>query len=269
MKTPSDAATLPLRGKRILVARTSRQGAPTVAHLKQRGAMPVVFPLIEVEPYGDGSMVESAIDALKERRYQVVAFTSDNGVTFFVEALVSRGEDPLRLLGSVRVAAVGVATARALEARGLVAAIVAPRFVAEELAGSILALEPRPERVLFPRALAGREALPEALRAAGVEVDVLPVYRTLEVTPARGMELASVLVDVDVILLTSGSMVRSLAALLGQDASARLAGVTLASIGPVTSAAAGELGLEVAVTAEESTLPGLVAALERHLVAAR
>jgi uroporphyrinogen III methyltransferase/synthase len=50
-------------------------------------------------------------------------------------------------------------------------------------------------------------------------------------------------------------------AIAGRDA---IAGVKIASIGPITSATARELGLTVDVEADPHTVPGLVAAIERQ-----
>jgi uroporphyrinogen III methyltransferase/synthase len=48
----------------------------------------------------------------------------------------------------------------------------------------------------------------------------------------------------------------------GRDA---LAGIKIASIGPITSSTARELGLKVDVEADPHTVPGLVAAIQSKL----
>jgi uroporphyrinogen III methyltransferase/synthase len=69
---------------------------------------------------------------------------------------------------------------------------------------------------------------------------------------------------IDVMLFTSSSTVDSMVEMLGADAPSLLASVTLASIGPITSATLARHGLEVAVTAETYTVEGLLDALEKH-----
>ena len=66
------------------------------------------------------------------------------------------------------------------------------------------------------------------------------------------------------VLFTSSSTVDSMVEMLGDDAPAILSRLTLASIGPITSATAVRHGLEVAVTAETYTIEGLLDALEKH-----
>jgi uroporphyrinogen III methyltransferase/synthase len=247
----------PLFGKRILVTRPAHQAAPTEAALRRRGAEPVLFPTIAIEPPPDPEPLAAAVRELS--RYDLVAFTSDNGVAWFFRELDRQGKDA-RALGRALLAAIGTATARGLAGRGLRADIVADTFIAESLAEAIAArLEPA-SRVLLPRALVAREALPDILRAAGHTVDVVPVYRTVG---ARG-DLAALLPSIDIVLLTSSSTATELCKLLGADAPSRLAHATIASIGPITSDTARALGLTVAVTATVSTSDGLIAALEEH-----
>ncbi len=59
-----------------------------------------------------------------------------------------------------------------------------------------------------------------------------------------------------------------MAQLLGQERLRELlAGVVLASIGPITSETVRALGLDVAVEASESTIPGLVRAIAEYFTA--
>ncbi|HHH28000.1 MAG TPA: uroporphyrinogen-III C-methyltransferase, partial [Polyangiaceae bacterium] len=74
----------PLFGQRVLVTRPAHQIAPTAAMLRRRGAQPVPFPTIALEPSPDPERVASAVAELHE--YALVAFTSDNGVQHFWSA---------------------------------------------------------------------------------------------------------------------------------------------------------------------------------------
>ena len=100
----------------------------------------------------------------------------------------------------------------------------------------------------------------------GVTVDVVPAYETRPAGNEHKQRLQALIADneVDVILFTSSSTVDSMVEMLGADAASMLSRVTLASIGPITSATAARRGLEVAVTAETYTVEGLLDALEKH-----
>ncbi len=247
----------PLFGKRVLVTRPVHQAGPTMRALRRHGAAPVSCPTIAIAPPPDEARVRDAARRLAD--YDLVAFTSDNGVRWLWRALDALGLDA-RAFGNAKVAAIGPATAAGLRRRGIIPDVVAETFVAEHLAEAILEVAPASARVLLPRALVAREVLPDTLRAAGMRVDVVPVYQTI----SAGPQLASVLPDIDVVLLTSSSTAKELCAALGDDAPAQLAHVTIASIGPITSDTARALGLEVAVTATVSTSGGLIDALEAH-----
>jgi uroporphyrinogen III methyltransferase/synthase len=256
----------PLFGKRVLVTRPAHQIAATARLLRRRGAEAIPFSTIAIRPPPDRQPVERAVAALGS--YDLVAFTSNNGVSWLFRELERQGLDA-RAFGSAELAAIGPATAAALSRRGLRADIVAERFVAEELAKAILPRLTKGSSVLLPRALVAREALPDLLRAAGMRVDVVPVYQTVSAGLEERDALRELVAGVDVITLTSSSTVEQLCSILGDDAAQRLQGCMLASIGPITSDTAKRLGLTVAVTAEVSTSEGLVDALEGALAESR
>lgn len=260
----------PLFGKRVLVTRTKAQAAGTARMLRERGAEPVVAPAIELAPPPDPARFERAVAELS--RYDVVAFTSANAVDALFDALAAKRKDA-RAFGAAKVASIGPGTAAALERRGLVPDLIAREYRGEGLADAILeALGPStgaPRRVLLPRALVAREALPEALRAAGLEVDVVAAYETRAASRERRDELAAELAAgrIDAVLFTSSSTVTHLCEALGDDAAALLGKTTVATIGPITSDEARAHGLRVDVSAEAFTIPGLLDALEQFFAA--
>ena len=262
----------PLFGKRVLVVRAEGQSEDTARLVRRRGGDPISFPAIVLQAPPDPGRVTRAAHALGT--YDLVAFTSENGVTRFLGRLREEGLDA-RAFGRAKIAAIGSGTAAALGPWGLVADIVPKDFVGEALAKSILdalgGSGKKPDgtrvRVLIPRALVAREVVPEVLRAAGCEVDVVPVYETVA-PPAERREALRALLEarrVDVVMLTSSSTVTHLVDLVGEGAADLLAPVLLASIGPITTDTATKRGLTVGVTAEVSTVPGLLSAIEAHL----
>jgi uroporphyrinogen-III synthase len=102
--------------------------------------------------------------------------------------------------------------------------------------------------------------LERGLAARGAIVERVVAYDPIpEGDPAQ---LEALLPAVDIVALTSSSTVQNLVNLLGPEAEARTRGVTLASIGPITTQMARDLGLRVQIEASEHTIPGLVAALD-------
>ena len=251
----------PLSGKRVIIPRAVEQARDTANALRERGAAPIALPMIEIAPPPDVARFARAVADL--RRYDWVLFTSANAVEQLRSELDRLGLDA-RAFGAASVGVVGPKTAEALGQIGIKADLVAREFVGEGLAGAVLA-EGTPRRVLLLRALAGRDALPDALRASGSEVDVVAAYETkpLESSGAALRERIEA-AQADAILFTSSSTVTSTLEALGADAAQLLSRIALASIGPVTTRTLQDAGLEPTVQASAYTVDGLLDALEAH-----
>ena len=246
----------PLSGRRILVTRPRAQAADLCDKLAALGAEPILFPTIEIAPLEDRAPLDRAIAGLSS--YAWIIFTSVNGVTAFWERLTTAGEDE-HALAAIRIAAIGPATAQALEQRGIHARFVPGEYVAEAIVDGIG--DVRGQRILLPRADIAREALAVELAQRGAVVDEIAAYRTVPAVPDPD-RLAELRRGVDAITFTSSSTVRNFVALAGQ---APIVPDTLvACIGPITAQTARELGLRVDLTARVYTTNGLVAALVDH-----
>jgi len=253
----------PLFSKRLLVPRPSGQAERTAKAIRARGGDPVVLPLIAIEPPPDVAALERAASSVRD--YDCVLFTSENGVERFFAALRRLRQDA-RAFGNARLGVIGPRTADALRRYGLEPDVVAEEHVGEGLARDILA-GGVPRRVLLARALVARDALPDALRAAGSAVDVVAAYETKPALEAetRLRELVETR-SIEAILLSSSSTIEAVVERLGPRAAELLAGITVASIGPVTTRTAERLGVRVDVAATTYTVDGLLDALERHYV---
>jgi uroporphyrinogen III methyltransferase/synthase len=250
----------PLAGRHIVVTRARAQASGLAAQLRELGAEILEGPAIRIEPL-DAAPLRRALDDLAS--YQWVVFTSQNTVDVVWRVLRERGGDA-RALAGIRIAAIGPATAEALAACGIVPDLVPARYVGEALADALRATGHLTGlRVLLARAESARDVVPDLLRASGAHVDVLGVYRTVADTGGAA-ELRSRLTagEIDLVTVTSTSTVRYFVEAVGADA-ARAA--PLASIGPVTTAAAREAGLTVAVEAAEATVAALVDAAVKCL----
>lgn len=255
----------PLFGKRVLVARPRHQAGDTARALRARSAQPVLCPAIEILPSPDPERLEQAVrDA---HTYDWVLFTSANGVAEFFRAAGEMGKDA-RLFGAAKVGVIGPKTGAALRARNIVPDLMARTFVAEDLVRELLVQDPKPQRVLLPRALSAREVIPEELSKVGIDVDVVPAYETRPVQGEKADELrVAVERGSDVVLLTSSSMVDSVADALGAEGPRLLGAKVVACIGPVTSKTARDRGIRVDVEAEVFTIEGALDALEAHFSA--
>ena len=247
----------PLFGRTVVVTRARAQASAFAHELRSLGASVIEAPTIEVvDPSDGGAALRAAVDELSSGTgaYDWLVVTSVNGVERTFDHLPDA-----RVLAGVRVAAVGTATAEALAARRIVADLVPERFVAEGLIEAFPAPPPEGGRVLLARAEVARTELPDALRAMGWEVHDVAAYRTAPAAVAD--DVAERIAAADAVTFTSSSTVTNLVAAVGAD---RVPPV-VASIGPVTTATARKLGLEVTVEATPHTTEALLAALVEAL----
>jgi uroporphyrinogen III methyltransferase/synthase len=218
----------------------------------------VELPAIEILPPADPAPLERSIARLLE--YDWLIFTSANGVKFFLERL-DRSDADLRSLRA-KICAIGPATRAAVEALHLKVDLMGKEYIAEGLLEAFAAHDLAGKRVLLPRAAVARDLVPMEMARRGARVDVVEAYHT--VMPADAAERARQVFAAphrpDVITFTSSSTVRNCVEAAGV---AALAGVKVASIGPVTSRTARELGLTVDCEAREFTIDGLVEAVLR------
>jgi len=258
-----DGVRYPLRGRTVAVTRARAQASGLARRLEELGATVVQAPVIRTQPL-PGPSPEIA-------RYDLVCFTSPNAVAALFARLVqtSPATAPMtspprdaRAFAGARVAAIGPGTARALAEHGLVADIVPERSVAESL---VQALADVPvQRALVARAKEARDVLPDALRARGIEVDVLALYETVaEPLSPRALEQAR---EADYITFTSSSTVRFFLDAAGNAGADGVGGplsskTRIVSIGPVTSETLREHGLAPHVEAEDHDVGGIVEAL--------
>ncbi|MCY4456117.1 MAG: uroporphyrinogen-III C-methyltransferase [Chloroflexi bacterium] len=253
----------PLAGWRVLVTRTRRQASTLAEALRAEGARPVMLPAIEIAHRADPDAVRAAIEALRAGAYQWVAFTSANAVEAWFDLVREAGEDA-RLFAGASIAAVGAATAGALEARGLSADLMPSRGSGEGMADALIEGGVEGTRVLVPRAEHADPALVERLRAAGATVDEVTLYLAAPpaAPPPEVLEAARA-GEIHAVTFTSSSTVRNLVTLLGGDIEA-LSGAVVACIGPQTAGAAIEAGLPPQVVSEQPSVDGLVGALRRY-----
>ena len=238
----------PLVGKRIVVTRPAAQSASFCAELELRGAIAVPFPAIRIEASGEAELLRTAIAGL--RGFDWIVFTSVNGVEHAWEHVA----EPLP--PALRVAAIGPATARALQDRSVVPDFMPGEFRAERLAQGMGPVQG--QRILLARAQGARRTLVDMLRERGARVEEVPAYRTVRNMPSASA-FAAIKRGVDAITFTSSSTATHFAALVPERNSA-----AIACIGPVTAKTARDLGYSVDMVAEEYTMRGLLNTLEDY-----
>ncbi|MBI4580573.1 MAG: uroporphyrinogen-III C-methyltransferase [Planctomycetes bacterium] len=256
----------PLHGQVIAVTRAREQAEGLAGALTALGAEVIEAPTLAVGTLEEYGAVDEAL--ANAERYAWLVITSANGVEATFARLRAIGRDS-RALAGISIAAVGAATAAALEDHGIRADLVPDEAVGEALADALVQQGVAGRRVLLLRAQIARKSLTAALTAAGAACDDLAVYRTI--CPDHLPEAFIDRLDrgqVDWVTLTSPSSFSNLLTLLGPQRAGRLGGVKLASIGPVTTQAIRDRGYVEAVEADPHDATGLVAAIRRALATA-
>jgi uroporphyrinogen-III synthase len=259
-----NAGSHPLAGRRVLVTRAAHQIGTLSEKLREAGMIPVEVPVLKILPPDSFDDLDAALGRLS--KYDWLILTSANSVHAFsnrAKQLAVQLEQP----ESLKIAAIGEGTAKAATDAGLRVTLVPVSNVAESL---ISALEGQVSgaRVLLARAAVARDVIPDGLRAAGAQVDVVEAYQNRIPAEATFQMRQALAEGLDVATFTSSSSVIHLkAATTAADLDWPLPGVAAISIGPITSNTLREQGWEPAAEAEVSDIPGLVKAVAEFFAA--
>lgn len=246
----------------VLVARAPSRASGLVALLRERGLDPVAAPVIERAPVEDPTELDAARARLADGAYAWVVITSVNAVYALLGTRIdappadraSHGTPPGDVGRTTWWAAVGPATRRALARYDVIADLVPETASAAGLADAFprAAGGAQAPRVLLPLGDLASDTLRAGLVAKGWAVDVVTAYRTVarELPPELRRRY-------DVVVVTSGSAARQVAAQLGPQ--------RVVAIGEPSAGAAGDVGHTVLAVADEPTDEALAQAVARAL----
>ncbi|MEM0481418.1 MAG: uroporphyrinogen-III synthase [Nitrososphaerota archaeon] len=243
----------PLRGRRVLFLRPREEADELSRIIYELGGEPIHLELIQRGPPTDWSALESVLSRLDG--YDWIVFTSKAGVRAFVERATNRGVDLSRIRG--RVAAVGPATAKEAEKKGLKVSFTPSKYLTKTLAEQLPDVSGK--RVLLVRSEGVDDLMARIFEMRGAVVEQVPAYKVSTV------DCPATLPQFDVVILTSPSTAEALKRALDSHGGALREDVIVCCIGPVTAMAAEELGLRAHIVAERHTAGGVVEALVRGL----
>ncbi|HTS17538.1 MAG TPA: uroporphyrinogen-III C-methyltransferase [Verrucomicrobiae bacterium] len=251
----------PLFGWRIVVTRSREQSSELVRQLGELGADVLEIPTIRIEPPKSLAPLREAMESLGE--YDWVVFTSPNGVDAFFRQFFAQHKD-VREIGPLKIAAIGAVTTEKLADLHLEVDLQPTEFTTEALLAEFKkSVSCENLKMLLPRADLADQRLARGLEDLGAIVDDLDAYRTVPETADRSGHRARLLAEgADIVTFTSSSTVTNFCNLVDVAALRKqFPQMKVVSIGPQTSQAARDKGLEVAVEAEVHTIPGLVEAI--------
>lgn len=268
-----------LAGRRVVITRSPERAAALADAVADAGGMPLLMPLIDFETAPEPALLDRALGSLAAGAYSWLVVSSATTVLALRRAAEARGMPLASVVpDTVRIAAVGAATRRALEAQGLKVDLVPAD---PQSAAGLLSVWPAGAgAVLLPQADIAAPLLRDGLVGAGADVTAVAAYQTVDF-PARpehrlsdaaeesgsgggrplrtAAEVRALLDDAipSAVVAASASAARRIVSLLGPlPASARFV-----AIGAATAAEAARLGQLVAAVAPAPTPEGVLSAL--------
>ena len=208
----------------VVITRPRQQAEPLARAVAALGRTPHILPLLDISPLADDTALRAAL--ADPARYALVAFVSPNAVDAAFAHVAAWPED-------VALAVVGEGSRAALARHG----IDGPRYRihqpldparsdSEHLLQALDTAALAGRRVLVVRGETGREVLPDALRAAGADVETVAAYRRSvpALTPDLAASLRALLAGPNDWIITSSEALRGLVDLVaGLDGGANVA----------------------------------------------
>ncbi len=231
--------------------------------ITQLGGEVLICPVIAVQLLPMSG--EHRIVLGKLNQFAWLIFTSASAVKMFRLWLEKAAVKELP--ATLRLIAVGEKTAAAVRAQGWRVEILAEQASAEGVVAALLQQRAGGNtKILFPRALEGRELIPHELKKVGAKVVVLPVYQTVPAVPKNLTVLRLRLREknIDAITFTSPSAVQQFFHLLPLSEWPILREICLAAIGRTTATAIKEQHLQPRVVPETTSAPALIEAIAEY-----
>ena len=261
---------LPLSGKRLVVTRAAKQASGITARLTALGAEVIETPMIETRDVIPAVILEgqspdritriSSADFKALANFDILAFTSTNGVESFFRQLFAAGCD-VRVLAGKKIASVGKITEKKLLEYGIRCDYVPEDHTGEGLgkllAAKVTAGEIDESRILLLQGNLADDTLLELLPKSTRWV----VYETLPVTELPEWKREAV-AGADAVVFASTSAVENFVKMAEARPSLSFC------IGRMTETAARKHGFET-VTSDETTMDSLVKKIAEYYSAAR
>jgi len=220
-----------LAGLNILVTRPEHQANHLCQLLKEQGAHPLSFPLIDIKPL-------DTLTAPSLSHYDVIIFVSNNAVQ-----LASPFIKPI--MATAKIAAVGKATAYLLQEQGYhVDILPEEQFDTEGLLAHPQLQSVQQQAILIVRGQGGRPVLGDVLQQRGANVEYLAAYQRClpKINKQNVLQDALQKNALDIILISSSEALQNLLLLTDTAQHDKLRDIQLAVTHPRQAEKAKTLG---------------------------
>lgn len=240
-----------LAGFSVLVTRPAHQAEALCRMIELQGGRAVRLPLLSLEPVPPSARVQKQLQEGRTADWWI--FTSANAVRYARE--LDRGEWPRQL------AAVGPATAAALEATGRASLAPLDVYSSEALLQRVEFAQVQGRRIVIVTGEAGLQVLAPSLRERGAQVEVAEVYRRVPLPYDEARVLAA-LRGIDAVVITSGAALEHLVRLTPEASRPALQRRRLVVSSARVAAEAGALGFRDARAVERMSDSDILRILE-------
>ena len=244
-KTLAWKKNLPLSGKRLVVTRAAKQASGITARLAALGAEVIETPMIETRTLECSSNFADLVN------FDILAFTSTNGVESFFSQLFAAGYD-VRVLAGKKIASVGKITEKKLLEYGIRCDYVPEDHTGEGLGKLLATLNVDDARILLLQGNLADDTMLKLLPHARRWV----VYETLPVSELPEWKREAV-ASADAVVFASTSAVENFIKVMPKSPESGSEPRTSFCIGRMTESAARKCGFET-ITSDETTMDSLV-----------
>ncbi|MEO9294963.1 MAG: uroporphyrinogen-III synthase [Nitrososphaera sp.] len=224
-----------LRDCVIAITRNEQEAREFSDLVQEQGGRAIAIPATQIVPAG-AQAGQEFLALLKKKKHDYCAFMSAQAAGVLVN-LIGAEEARLALKGTTKVIAVGPKTRQELEKHGISVDLMPERYSSMGLVDMLARQNPSGKRIIIPRSSEAGEFATKALHDLGMTVDEISLYgvRTHAGATPSWQEFRRLLAGkkIDAIVFTSASNVRSFFEIMHDP---DLAGVSIISIGPFTSA---------------------------------
>ena len=240
---------LPLSGKNILLTATRSLAEKMAKRFKETGANICEMSLIAIKEIEIEK--EKLLSEINDSTH--ILFTSSNGVDIFFEQIKRYGID-IRSLYNKKICVIGSGSGEALNKYGVNADFIPSKFDSKSFLDEILPKLDKDSKVLMLRAKIGSDVLPKGLKSAGIAFSDIPVYDTI-IDHRKKFELNKDMENFDYVVAASASGAKALVEMIEDK---KMLSGKVVSIGPVTTKALLELGIENIITAKRYDVEGII-----------
>lgn len=228
--------------KNILLTRDISQSKESEKVFLDNGFNIINFPVIKLLPLD--------FEIKNIDKYDWIIFTSSNSVKFFFNKIKN-------ITSNIKIAVVGNKTEGTLNNYGFKADILPKEFIAESLIQEFSKIDIRDKKILFPRALKGRDVLINELKSTGADIDLLPIYKNEINIPENIDNISDMLKNslIEYIVFTSPSTVRNFFKIINIE---NIKNSKYICIGPITEKELINYTYENCFVADEFSIKGII-----------